>query len=98
MTTTTALSVLIPKTFELAGFTWTVRESARLKEKWGHCDLKKREIVLRASLEPEVKFQTFCHELTHAILIAMGKNSDEHIEEWVDAFAMFLHQYFKTAK
>ena len=88
----------IPSEFQLGGFTWKVKKCKTLKDKWGHCDLAKREIVLLGTLQSDVLEQTFYHELTHAILIAMGKHTDDHSEEWIDAFSMFLHQYVKTAK
>ena len=88
----------IPKKFKLGGFTWTVVMRKRLKGKYGDCDLKNLRIHILDSLAPEMKEQTFCHELTHAIWFAMGKDQETHNEEAIDGFAMFLHQYFNTAE
>jgi hypothetical protein len=47
-------------------------------------------------MHAEMKEQTFCHELVHAIKYMMGE--DDHDEKVVDIFATFLHQYLKTAR
>lgn len=88
----------IPTTFELGGIQWKVVERKRLKGRLGDCDAEKAQIQLLASLPQEVKEQTFCHELTHAIVVAMGHNTDTHDEVFTDAFATFLHQALKSMK
>ena len=62
----------------------------------GACFMGEAQLLLQKDLKKQVKEQTFCHELVHAILYAMGKN--EHDEQFVDAFGVFLHQYLNTAK
>jgi hypothetical protein len=90
--------MFIPSEFSLGGLTWTVKRMKRLKGRYGDCNLAKTTIQILDTIPEELKEQTFCHELVHAILVAMGKPTDEHNEEFTDAFAMFLHQYLKTAK
>lgn len=90
--------MIIPSEFELGGFKWKVVRRKRLKGRYGDCDMKKLQIQILDTLDQDLKEQTFCHELVHAIQIAMGKNTDDHEEVFTDAFAMFLHQYMKTAK
>jgi hypothetical protein len=70
----------------------------RLKGKWGDTNILKQEIRILDTLPQEVKEQTFCHELMHAIEIALGHNPDDHDEIAVDARAMYLHQYLNSAK
>lgn len=90
--------MIIPNQFELGGVTWKVVYRKRLKGCYGDTNLAKQEIRLLESLPQDVKEQTFCHELTHAIQIAMGYNTDDHDEVFTDNFAVFLHQYLKSAK
>ena len=90
--------MIIPTQFSLGGFTWKVVRRKRLKGKYGDCNLAKREIQILDTIDDELKEQTFLHELTHAIYFAMGVNQDDHNEQHIDAFAMYLHQYMKTAK
>jgi SprT-like family len=90
--------VKIPTTFDLGGTSWSVGEQDYLPGALGTTDNQKASIALLKNLPKQAKEQTFCHELVHAILFAMGKPGAEHGEEFVDCFATFLHQYFKTAK
>lgn len=88
----------IPSEFELGGFKWHVKRVKRLKNKWGDTNLMKREIRVLDTLDQQVKEQTFCHELMHAIEISLGVNPDDHDEQKIDARAMFLHQFLNSAK
>ena len=42
------------------------------------------------------KRQTFCHELTHAILFAMGKDELNEDESVVNTFSSFLNEAINT--
>ena len=90
----------IPTEFYLGGIKWTVKRVKRLKGAYGDCNTTTATIRIRddGQTDPLLIEQTFCHELTHAIQIAMGKPGDEHDEKFTDAFATFLHQYLNTAK
>lgn len=88
----------IPSEFQLGGLTWKVRRMKRLPGRYGDCNLGKKTIQILDTLDEDLKEQTFCHELTHAIYFAMGKNQEDHPEEFIDGFAMFLHQFLTTAK
>ncbi len=90
--------MIIPSEFQLGGIKWTVRRMKRLKGKWGDTNILKQEIRVLDTLPQEIKEQTFCHELMHAIEIALGNNPDDHDEKAVDARAMYLHQYLNSAK
>jgi hypothetical protein len=87
----------IPTKFTIGGLTWTVRRVKRLKGCYGSCHIPTQTIKILDTLAPEIKEQTFCHELVHAILYGKGLLTENHDEELVDSFAMFLHQYMNTA-
>lgn len=89
---------MIPKTFTLGGIKWKVVQRKRLKGVYGLCDLKKQQIQILEGQAPEMKMWTFYHELTHAILFAMGKDQEVHNEEFIDGFATFLSQFMATAE
>lgn len=86
----------IPTQFQLGGFTWTVKRVKRLKDKYGDCSLDKQTMRILDTVSPQLKEQTFCHELVHAIKFSMGEQ--DHDEVHTDAFATLLHQFLTTAK
>lgn len=83
----------IPKQFTLGGMKWSVEQLDVIPGAMGACSNQEAKIVLLASLPKQVKEQTYCHELVHAILFSMGRPADQHDEVFVDAFGTFLHQY-----
>ncbi len=85
----------IPKTFQLAGSTWKVVQIKDFTH-LGQCLRDVRTIHLRENTPKELKDQTFCHELVHAIKFMMGE--EDHNEIAVDAFATYLHQALNTAQ
>ena len=88
----------IPTNFDLGGITWTVEDLDVIPGAMGATSNSDAKIVLLKSLPPEVKFQTFLHELNHAIMFSMGKPADAHDEVFVDAHATFFLQFLKTAR
>lgn len=88
----------IPKTFQLAGITWKVRENSHLIN-MGECHSQRGLIYLKPdpNYNAAVLEQTYVHELVHAILFTMG-DAGPHDEKFVDGFAALLHQYMNTAK
>lgn len=88
----------IPKTFVLGGTTWVVEQVETLPGCMGLCNNQEAKISILKSLPKNVKEQTFCHELGHAILFSMGKPGDQHDEVFVDGYGTFLHQYLITNK
>lgn len=87
----------IPLSFELGGVVWKVRMMKRLKGRYGDCNLKNQTIQILSSAPQQIQEWTFCHELGHAIKFAQGVNSDDHVEQEIDAFATFLHQFMNSA-
>ena len=88
----------IPKKFTLGGTTWKVPEHPALVNTVNALGVSSNitaTIQMLSGLNPDVKEQTYCHELVHAILFSMGKPGNEHDEIFVDGFATFLHQYLK---
>lgn len=83
----------IPTSFKLGGMTWAVEQLDFIPGAMGACSNQDAKIVLLKSLPQQVKEQTFCHELIHAILFSMGRPADQHDEVFVDAFGTMLHQY-----
>lgn len=88
----------IPKSYSLGGTTWEVVQKDNLLGAYGATYNGKALVEILSDLPKQVKEQTFCHELVHSIMFAMGKPHDQHDEVFVDGFATFLHQYFNTAK
>jgi hypothetical protein len=90
--------VKLPKTFTLGGIEWAVKQLPHIPNAYGATHQGEAAVAILETLKRDVKEQTFCHELVHAILFSMGKTVDQHDEVFVDGFATFLHQYLKTAK
>ncbi len=89
----------IPKTFKLGNVKYRVEfapnladESSRL---FGLFDPDENVIYLDEGVRDDKMGHTFCHELVHALLEAMGHELYED-EEFVDTFGLFLHQYLTT--
>ena len=83
----------VPLSFYLVGWQWSVKYVEDLSD-YGTCDCTTQTIRLRAGMPKTFTEQTFCHELVHAIMFAMGHT--QHDEVFVDAFGALLHQYERT--
>lgn len=90
------MKLVIPQTFKLAGMTWTVVQVPGL-DNLGDTDRDELKIQLREELKPNLKAQTFLHELLHAIWFTMG-DEDGGNESTVEAFAQLLYQALSTMK
>lgn len=90
----------IPRRFKLFGSSWEVKQPNRVVidgEKCdGYCDASNSVILLRRNLRREIKEQTFCHELIHAILFSLEFNTLSNNEEFVELVAKALHQVMTT--
>lgn len=85
----------VPKRFMLAGIEWTVEDINHLAD-LGECERDTATIKLRAGLSPQIRSQTFYHELMHAILFATGLQ--DHSEKEVDLMGALLHQFELTRR
>ncbi len=88
----------IPKQFTLGAITWEVVQKDNLLGAYGASYNGKGKIEILSELPKQIKEQTFCHELVHAILFSLGNAQEAHDEKFVDSFATMLHQYLNTAK
>ena len=93
----------IPTKFSVGGLGYRVEETESLRygEEYGHWDGTRCLILLahRAGgeeLSEERKAQTFFHELTHAVLDAIGEDELNGNEQFTDAFSNVLYQALKT--
>ena len=96
------MELRIPKKFKVGGVDYTVKEV-------GHCGTNDDfglwrsqgiiEIATQAGgyeVSESKKKQTFLHELTHAILFAMGKEELNDDESFVNTFSSFLAEAIST--
>jgi len=90
--------VRIPKEFQLGGTTWQVVQEPLLPGCLGATHSQEAKVQILKTLDKQIKEQTFCHELVHAILYSMGKPNSEHDEVFIDGFATFLHQALNSFK
>lgn len=91
----TAQDVKVPSEFMLAGIKWRVEDINHLAN-LGECERDTATIKLRAGLSPQIRAQTFYHELMHAVLYATGL--EDHSEKEVDLIGALLHQFELTRK
>ena len=95
----------IPKRFKLLGLTYEVKEVDTLASDdnahgmvmYNHCEIHLQRSSPAFRLTPEKRGQTFCHELTHAILYhATGDADIYQDEQLVDTVGSLLHQALTT--
>lgn len=92
----------IPKKFRVGGVEWNVRLVQRCGnyDDFGFC--KPQGIIEVANqaggyeISESKKKQIFLHELTHAILFAMGKDELNDDESFVNTFSSFLSEAINT--
>jgi hypothetical protein len=82
---------------EICGIMYEVKETESIYDGlFGSCDYAKGKILLSEGLQQDRKFETFAHELVHALLFesqypAMAEGSP-HTEEFVERFSKVLYQ------
>lgn len=83
---------------EVAGIMYEVKEEeykGMNEANLGYCDSVACEISLRAGLTEDRTFETFIHELTHAMLTEAGyryTDDEIHTEDFVERFSKVLYQ------
>ena len=95
----------IPKSLHVGGQELEVRLVERCKDnELGTCCVAQgfieiaRKYNREAIVVPSVQFNSFLHELTHAILDTMGENELSANEKFVNTFSSFLAEAIKCSK
>jgi hypothetical protein len=96
----------IPEQIQIGGITYDIKicdpESLELQSTTiGHIWYQKQLIAISECLKDDLKAQTLCHELIHAITMAMGYTEGDEVklnEAFVDAFASYMHQIIAQLK
>ncbi len=91
--------MMIPKTFELGGFTWKVK-LCKMTEVYGECDYQSNTLRVASHIDgkrvdAEKRYASFLHEFFHAALHTLGKPDDE---ELVAGLEQMTFQKDKTAR
>lgn len=96
------MEVTIPKTFQLLGREYQVKQESRVmcdgESVLGLCESNEAIIRIRKNLKKDLKEHTFLHECTHAILESLGYMRLSNDEKFVDSFSNALYQVLKTSK
>jgi hypothetical protein len=98
--------MIIPKSFQLLGHTFTVAMQDNLQsghDAIGLAKFHENKIILQAHTKatPHARTQieqTFCHEVVHCILDAMGDKERSENEQFVDLFGSLIHQVLTTQR
>lgn len=83
--------MMIPKTFELGGFTWKVK-LCKMTEVYGECDYGSHTLRVASHIDgkrvdAEQRFAAFLHEFFHAALHTLGRNDDEELVAGLEQMA-----------
>jgi hypothetical protein len=93
--------MFIPDKFQLGAHTVSVLKDVPLKEAWGEWNNETKTMRLRkpSKRNPDTfYYQTFVHELVHAVLDTMGREELSKDEGFVDAFSEYLAQTILSSK
>lgn len=92
--------IVIPKTFQLGGRTWTVEVHDLIDSDQDlHGDTDSSECVIRLRKgKPELMQHTFYHELCHAIAYTLGWRKFNKDEDKIDSLGGMFYQYLKTKR
>lgn len=90
----------IPEKIQVGGIDYDIKISDSqsfelLQTTIGHIWYEKQLIAIQKDLKEDKRGQTFCHEILHAMFLAMGYAHDFDVkvdEQFVDALASYLHQ------
>lgn len=91
----------IPKKFNLGSHVVHVHKNVQLKEAWGEWNNERKVIRLRKPSKNNPTtfyYQTFLHEIVHAVLDTMGREELSRDESFVDGLSEALTQVFTTAE
>jgi hypothetical protein len=90
----------IPKSFECGGRTVRVKEVLEFdqEDRVGDWRMHKMLIRILATLNRDVKSQTFWHEAFHVILETSGNSELSSNEDFVESVSQLIWQVIKTSK
>lgn len=91
--------MMIPKSFELGGFTWKVK-LCKMTDVYGECDYGSHTLRIASHVDGkrvslESRFASFLHEFFHAALHTLGKLDDE---ELVAGLEQMTFQMMKSSR
>ena len=91
--------MMIPKSFELGGFTWKVK-LCKMTDTYGECDYQSNTLRVASHIngkrvDAEKRYASFLHEFFHAALHTLGKPDDEELVAGLEQMAF---QKDKTAR
>ena len=90
----------IPRKFTILHRTYKVSRVTKVDDddSYGEYDYNTSTIKIKKGLSPDDEYQTFLHEITHAILTELSYDSLSQDERFVDVFSKALYQIIKTMK
>lgn len=96
------MELIVPRSFKLLNRNYKVTRPKAIivdgEELNGYCESDVATIRIEKGLDKELADETFLHEMTHAILFALGYDELSYDEKFVGSFSAALHQVLKTAK
>ena len=89
----------IPGSVDIGGVTYTVSFEDEIRgNRVGEIDFHGARIFISTTTNQDVQSWTFCHELVHGILMALGYGEGDEIvldEKFIDSFGAHLHIILK---
>lgn len=84
----------LPKNIKICNITYEVI-TKKLEDDFGLHDPKTQKITIDKGLSPEMRRNTFMHEVTHAILFQVGAFTEQKDEILVQSVANELDKLFE---
>lgn len=90
----------LPRKFTILHRTYKVSRVNKVDEddSYGEFDYASCTIKIKKGLSPDDEYQTFLHEVVHAILSELSYDNLNNDERFVDVFSKALYQIIKTMK
>ena len=96
---------IIPKSFSLFGEQYRISNLKEIDkgQSFGHALFNENKIKLaktfnKKKVQEDQRESTYCHEMVHIILGALGHSELNDNEEFVDSFGKALHQILKSSR
>ncbi len=90
----------LPRKFTILHRTYKISRVTKVDEddSYGEFDYSSCTIKIKKGLSPDDEYQTFLHEVVHAILSELSYDNLNNDERFVDVFSKALYQIIKTMK